>query len=79
VPGFSKQSSWLKQDKGREVEMQGFIDRVEKGGEPLMPPDHIWNVTEATFAAVESAQSGGLVPLAQSPAPPATRPAPALV
>jgi predicted dehydrogenase len=79
VPGFSKQSSWLKQDKGREAEMQGFIDRVEKGGEPLMPPDHIWNVTEATFAAVESAQSGGLVPLAQSPAPPATRPAPALV
>ncbi|MBX7073179.1 MAG: bi-domain-containing oxidoreductase [Pirellulales bacterium] len=63
-PNFKRQRSWLKQDKGREQEMRGFIERVSQGGPPLMPPDHIWNVTEATFAAMESATTGsGLVKL----------------
>lgn len=79
VPNFRKQSSWLRQEKGREAETQGFIERVEKGGPPLMPPDHIWNVTEATFAAMESAQHGGMVCLAERTAGRASEPAPALV
>lgn len=64
-PKFKKQNFWLRQDKGREAEMQGFIDRVARGGPPLMPPDEIWNVTEATFAAMESAASGQIVRLGQ--------------
>jgi hypothetical protein len=28
-----------------------------------MPPEHIWNVTEATFAAMESAEGAGMVAL----------------
>jgi predicted dehydrogenase len=54
---FKKQHLWS-QDKGREVELDDFIAAVTKGGAPLMPREEIWNVTEATFAAVESAASG---------------------
>jgi predicted dehydrogenase len=68
-PKFKPQRSWLRQDKGREAEMQRFIECVEKGGEPLMPPDHIWNVTEATFAAMESAAGAGLVQLSGTHVP----------
>jgi len=54
---FKKQNLWS-QDKGREAELDDFIAAVTKGGPPLMPAAEIWNVTEATFAAVESASSG---------------------
>lgn len=54
------------QDKGRQAEIGGFVERVAQGGPPLMPPEHIWNVTEATLAAVRSAQSGQRIDLAQA-------------
>ncbi len=66
-PKFKKQNSWLRQDKGREAEMQGFVNRVIHGGDALIPPDELWNVAEATFAAEESAQSGGIVYLGKKP------------
>jgi predicted dehydrogenase len=62
-PQFKRQRSWMRQDKGREAEIQNFVQRVQQGGEPLMPPEHIWNVTEATFAAMESAEGAGMVAL----------------
>jgi predicted dehydrogenase len=62
-PQFKRQRSWMRQDKGREAEIQSFVQRVQQGGEPLMPPEHIWNVTEATFAAMESAEGAGMVAL----------------
>jgi predicted dehydrogenase len=54
---FKKQNLWS-QDKGRDAELDDFINAVTKGGAQLMPAAEIWNVTEATFAAVESAASG---------------------
>ena len=43
-------------DKGHQAEFQAFVERVEKGGEPLMTMDEIVNVTLACFAAVTSAR-----------------------
>lgn len=60
---FKKQNLWS-QDKGRDAELDDFISAVTKGGSQLMPAAEIWNVTEATFAAVESAASGRRVELA---------------
>ena len=51
------------QDKGRQAEIGGFVERVALGGGPFMPPEHIWNVTAATFAAMESARTGQRVEL----------------
>ena len=59
---FKKQNLWS-QDKGRDAELDDFIGAVTKGGAQLMPAAEIWNVTEATFAAVESAASGRRVEL----------------
>lgn len=55
--GFRKLNFWS-QDKGRTAEIGGFIRRVAEGGPALMPADEIWNVTQATFAAEESAVDG---------------------
>lgn len=60
--GFRKQNFWS-QDKGRTAEIAGFVRRVAEGGPPLMPPDEIWNVTLATFAAEESALDGRRIDL----------------
>ena len=59
---FKKQNLWS-QDKGRDAELDDFIGAVTNGGPALMPAAEIWNVTEATFAAVESAASGRRVEL----------------
>jgi predicted dehydrogenase len=60
---FRKQN-FFSQDKGRQAEIQGFVDRVARGGAPLIPPAELWNVTAATFAAMESARTGQRVELA---------------
>lgn len=56
-PGFRK-LNFFSQDKGRTAEIQGFLERVARGGAAFLPPDEIWNVTEATLVAEESAASG---------------------
>jgi len=55
--GFSRKSLW-RQDKGHIAAVRAFLERVERGGAPLMPFEQIENTTLATFAAVESARSG---------------------
>ncbi len=64
-PKFRKLNFWS-QNKGRAEEIGGFVRRAAEGGPPLMPPEEIWNVTEATIAAEESAASGHRVELTQS-------------
>ena len=53
-PGF-KRYSLFRQDKGHQAEIAAFVECVATGGPPLIPPDELWNVTEATFAADEAA------------------------
>jgi predicted dehydrogenase/threonine dehydrogenase-like Zn-dependent dehydrogenase len=53
--GFSKFKT-LRQDKGHRAELTAFIDRVIKGGQPLIPLGQLINVTRASFAAMTSAR-----------------------
>jgi len=59
-----KKLNYFSQDKGRRQEIQGFVERVARGGSPLIPPGQLWNVAAATFAANESARTGHRVELA---------------
>ena len=45
----------FRQDKGREAEIHTFLKRVAEGGDLLIPPEEMWNTTEATIRAHESA------------------------
>ncbi len=54
---FKKMSLWS-QDKGHNEQFKSFIKRINEGGDPLIPFEDIENVTLASFAAMESAQSG---------------------
>lgn len=45
----------LKQDKGHEAEITAFIQRVQQGGDWLIPWQDLRDVTLSTFAAVERA------------------------
>lgn len=60
--GFRRFKTW-RQDKGHGAEIAGFIDRVEHGGDALIPFDEIVNVTRASFAAVESAKQSAIISL----------------
>ncbi|TKJ32792.1 MAG: dehydrogenase [Planctomycetes bacterium B3_Pla] len=65
--GFArfKKFKTLRQDKGHKNEVAAFIDRVTAGGKPLIPFDQLANVTEATFAAMESARKNQTITLRQ--------------
>lgn len=52
LKGFSKMSSGL--DKGQKAEFSMLNDRIQKGGEALIPIDSIVNTTRASFAAIQS-------------------------
>jgi predicted dehydrogenase len=62
--GFSKFKT-LRQDKGYRAEFTAFIDRVTKGGDPLIPLDQLINVTKASFAAMTAAQETRTISLTQ--------------
>jgi len=65
--GFRAQKL-MRKDKGHRAMIARFIEAVADGGSPPMPLDGIFNVTEASFAAVEAAASGQTVLLGESPA-----------
>jgi predicted dehydrogenase/threonine dehydrogenase-like Zn-dependent dehydrogenase len=50
--------SRLRQDKGHAAIWQAFVDAIVKGGEAPIPYEHIFGVTQATFAAIQSLRSG---------------------
>jgi len=49
------------QDKGHKAQFRCFVERIAKGGQPLIPFEQIANVTLAGFAAIESAEGAGVV------------------
>ncbi len=53
--GFSK-SRLYRQDKGHRAEVATFVERVSRGGPPLIPLADLVRVTEATFEAEASAR-----------------------
>ena len=66
----------LTMDKGHREEVKRFVDRVQKGGEQLIPFDQLECVTAASFAAVRSARENITIELSRGAAPDsAARPA----
>ena len=55
--GFSKLKT--KQDKGHKAQFSILIKSLKEGGAPLIPFDELLNVTQASFAAIESLKTGG--------------------
>ncbi len=49
------------QDKGHNNQFRYFIERIVRGGEPLISFETIENITLASFAAMESANGAGVV------------------
>jgi predicted dehydrogenase/NADPH:quinone reductase-like Zn-dependent oxidoreductase len=52
------------QDKGHKTQFAQLISKVKEGGEPLIPAADVFNVTAASFAAIQSLQSGTWVDVA---------------
>ncbi len=52
VKGFKTLKT--KMDKGHKNQFHELIQRIQKGGKPLIPIEEIFNVTKASFAAIES-------------------------
>jgi len=61
-PGFKQMNLW-RQDKGHRREVCDFVTSVSQGGRPLIPPEQLWNVTEAALAAEKSIAEQRLVRL----------------
>jgi len=53
---FSSKSS--AQDKGHSNQFSLLIDKVQQGGDPLIPFNEIINTTKASFAAIQSLKEG---------------------
>jgi predicted dehydrogenase/threonine dehydrogenase-like Zn-dependent dehydrogenase len=60
--GFKRMNLW-RQDKGHRHEVAEFVSRVAAGGQPVIPPQQLWNVTEAALAAEQSLREQRLVQL----------------
>ena len=52
VKGFSKMKGSM--DKGQKDEFRMLNERLQNGGEPLIPFESILNTTKASFAAIQS-------------------------
>ncbi len=50
--------SRLRQDKGHRAEWAAFAAAIAAGGPPPIPYEHLFGVTQATFAAVEALRQG---------------------
>jgi predicted dehydrogenase len=48
----------LRQDKGHRASWEAFVAAIGQGGPPPIPYSHIFGVTRAGFAALESLQRG---------------------
>ena len=56
-PSF-RRNRLLRQDKGHRSEVNQFVDRIATGGQPLISPEELWNVSAAAIAAHTAAMTG---------------------
>ena len=66
-------------DKGHKAEIAAFVERVARGGEPLIPFDELEQVTLASFAAVGAAREGITIRIAHGAGEPLGQATPAEV
>jgi len=50
----------MRQDKGHQAEWEAFARAITTGGKPPIPYEHLFGVTEATFAALETLRNGAV-------------------
>lgn len=50
--------SLLRQDKGHQAAWQAFVEAISEGAGPTIPYEHLIGTTRASFAAIESLQTG---------------------
>jgi predicted dehydrogenase len=46
------------QDKGHQEQFRLFMDRLQSGGNPIIPFEEILNTSKASIAAIESLKNG---------------------
>ena len=63
-----------RQDKGHKAEVAAFFQRLRDGGPPLIAFSELEQVTQASFAAVRSAEEGITINLTPEPAPATEKP-----
>jgi hypothetical protein len=51
------------QDKGHKNQFKQLVETIQQGGNSLIPFEDLVNTTKASFAAIESLQSGNLIKL----------------
>jgi len=56
VKGFKNLSTRM--DKGHKAQFHGFIQRIQQGGEAIIPVQELFNTAKASIAAVESLKTG---------------------
>lgn len=59
--GFKSKST--SQDKGHANQFSALVDRIQQGGDPLIPFGEIINTTQASFAAIKSLKEGRWIEL----------------
>ncbi len=59
VQNGKKKTQSASQDKGWKAEMEAFAAAVKNGGEPPIPYAHLFGVTRASFAALDSLRLNG--------------------
>lgn len=63
--GVSAVAGWRawRQDKGHRAEVASFVDAIARGAEPIVPYEEFERATLISFAAVESARTGRVIPM----------------
>lgn len=56
--GFKSSGLSKTQDKGHHEQFRLFVERLQNGGDPIIPYNEIMNTSKAAIAAVESMKSG---------------------
>jgi len=56
--GHSHRQSLLRQDKGHQASWKAFADAINAGSGPTIPYEQLIGVTRASFAVLESLQTG---------------------
>jgi predicted dehydrogenase len=59
VKGFKDLST--KMDKGHKAQFHGLIQRIQQGGEALIPVNELFNTAKASLAAIESLKKGAWI------------------
>ena len=57
--------SWFRQDKGHAAAWNVFLKAIQERLPPPIPYSHLWGSTSASFAVIESLQTGSSVSLAR--------------